>query len=568
MQHFLFCVFKTLEGETYSEIPYHFTQYTVSLDDGVECDFDGYATQFVTAERCLTGMSTKFPYVVALEARDGQPFDADTRAHLMVSDQHPNMGNGVELADVRGYRRPNSMLDRFVALQIGRNRAIGRVSKQAIGGSVSGADLKFKGQRWGGENSLALKTGTPLTTSWFPVYSSLLSPYPEIDSFGRVGRGGIFQPLPEQIGDLVLCHASDYRARRRAFVRRAKTETAFMWAIDSAIRSVRQFMLMYELRMNQFSFLWGDGHIPAIGYDLLIFEQMSEVYFDLGVFLGYLQPEPPQFRAGYNSLEQGEALYPDSFYTIKLGDHSEAVQSLIQRLADNYEYGEANGLIDLYRNTAVPFPTYQQSLDHAATIYENWEIFMNWLQKSIDALLTLRVVVLVGEAWRAPNDPKPTTPVQRWGYYGNTPNAEPEPLAVTWFRELKLRDRGDFLSTPDESNVVVVSLPTVAPPNADVPLQWNDTIYPDDDGGFYITWYEWIAIVIAAILVLWLLGRFLGKERLAPREVPGEREALKVAFENWRRNGVWVHREIPSNSIYDFVKDRWVPQVHYWLTPP
>ncbi len=568
MQHFLFCVFKSLEGESYFNIPYHFTQYTVSLPDDVLCDFDGYATQLVTAERCLTGPGTAFPYVVALEVRDGHPFDADTRAHLMVYKDLSLPDYGLGEDEPRGYRRPRDLFDRWVALQIGRNRAVGRVSKQAIGGSIEWEDLVPRLDRWGVKNTLTLKTGRPLTTIWFPLYSSLISPYREIDSLGRVGRDGVFRELPEQIGDLVLCHASDYRARRRAFVRRAETEKQFFRLIDNAVRVLRDSMSYYEKAMNQFSFLWGDGVVPDIAPTLGAFGQAMGVYFDLGVCLGYLQPEAPNNRTGYDSPEQAAQLYPETFYTIRLGGHNAAVESLIQRLADNYAYGKQNDVMNLYQERALHSYNHFYGFGPAATIYDNWYFLMDWLRTSLNALLTLRVVVLVGEAWRAPNDPKPTEAVYPGGYSGIPVDPFLEPLVVTWFRELKLRDRGDFLSTPKEPNVVVVSLPTVPPPEGHVPFKWDNTIHDDDDDGFYITWYEWIAIVIAAILLLWLLGRFLGKARLAVKEVPKQREALRVAFDRWRKGGTWVHPEISPNEISKYLIEHWNDGLHHWLVPP
>jgi hypothetical protein len=525
MKHFLFCVVKSAYYGFDALANYEMSQYTVSIDDNEELDFGAWATRFVLAERMLTGNYLFFHYVIALEHRNSAAFDGDTRAHLMVPDSMADANYQNDSAGVVGYRGYPGAFDSYVALQVGQNREVGRVTKKAMGGAVARTDLIITEDAWHNDNRLSLRTDTDLADYWFPAYSDLLSRLPQVEPLGSVTRAGNFVPHAPPVGNLLMCNASDYRAIRRVQSRKANTRRDFELLIDSTILELGRNMLEYERAMNEWNETWGDAHVPAILGAMSFFWEASRIWFDIGVSLGFMQPEAPLYRTGYDTPAQGEALYPDTFNNIRLGANQEAVISIVQRLADNYAQGEAAAFFYKYQAMYSGFSTFEERHDAAIAIYDNWEALTEWMQTIFNCLLTLRVILQVKEGFRRLGEPHLKTPVKATFYGVSVIPASTTHLTLTPFREMKFVGPGEILAKEDHTNIVIVKLPERYPHSEEVPRPPQRPIAVP----FVLPW--WVDIAIAILIGLAVIASI--PEFATPVEIaliPAERIVLREIF--------------------------------------
>jgi hypothetical protein len=234
-------------------------------------------------------------------------------------------------------------------------------------------------------------------------------------------------------------------------------------------------------------------------------------------------------------------------------------------LRECYFEGFTSGFWTLFHNPGHDGPQYLFDRESALLTYENWESFTQFLTKIKNALLTLRVITMVEKALRFSSEPQLPRGIGNFSGTVSGDGIAVENLEIRHWHEMVFADRGEYLGTYQQPNVVVLKLPDLPPEQVEIPRKFDHTIHDDDKNPFLITWWEWVAIAITLIIIVWLIGKWIRPGRLPVREIPAERALLREAFARKRAGGYWKYKDVPEKVFDDWVGHRWANEFAYYL---
>jgi hypothetical protein len=470
MKNYLFTVHKQSVFYGQQEGERHFTSYTMSVaQEAPPLDLVGYATQLVTAERCLAHSLVDFPYVLAYEVEEGKLFDATTKVHAFFPNFNDPPLFGKKAA---GYRTPDQPLDRRVVLQMGRNRQEGRVTKKAIGASVFASDILTFPAPGNKLKSLKLRSDGNALKYCVPLYSSIIAPLVGLDENYHITETGAMTPAAPVIGAPLYCHTSDLRMARRKIRRAPAARWEFETLVENSLKTVLNELVQLNKSMDIFTYMWDSGAVPTwvepfgtysgnVYFPLQ--REASKIYFDLCVLLGWLAPEAPNRASGYGSVDAGREIYGARFGSLIVKKNLTAILSCIVALWSIHVY-----FIEI--NDRAPKIDYgnfstlkQQQSTFSMFWYEEWPTLMAATQGMLSSLAVLKLLV------EPENPPKARGTIPAPIYYARSwePPSPDTPafqeMRIDWFEKWAPRERGDIIPAPQSDEVVVTLPPTPVP---------------------------------------------------------------------------------------------------------
>jgi hypothetical protein len=487
----------------YSGAQYSQSTYVVRREGEITSAWlESTASKLALAERVCVISVREIYRVVAFECKEDGEHDENTTTHTCV------VRAGAALFEYKHTLglRPAGYWSQYVGVTVGKNRVVGRVTKNFISGSVNFQDLATARHSKYKRKTPNLNMKGQFVKHSFPYYRWILEHLPGYDTSVEIDRFGKMRELETGEGRLTI-GAIQVNSRWRRAIQSQSLEASFMQLVLHRAISYSDWACWeYRRQMERFTHHWGDGQVPELYNAVYWAVHASYVWVSLARALGYQVGDYTKNQSNIASwgILGWPALPPNK---IVLKAREETVFRLVKTLCGIHQYLETeypNGHRTNYQSYnnnnqfQRPGDIYTSYIPTAKRYYDDHENLSNAIFGINDALNLLWQIVQVA-------NPKKNLPLnQRYGEsefpeWWQRPLTVLPPLEMDLFEACEPMSREPFLTTYSTAQATVKMAPDpyaaaqipYTPPAA-APANAEEEIGSATREGIERRWDEWL----------------------------------------------------------------------------
>jgi hypothetical protein len=503
MKYYQFVLYWRSRTVVYGGVDYSQSTYVVRREGEITSAWmESTASKLALAERICVTSAREIYRVVAFECKQNGEHDETTTTHSCAV----RTGVGLFYYKSTPGLRPSGYWSSHVGVTVGKNRVVGRVTKNFIAGSVNRQDLAMGRRGYRKPEVANLNMKGQFAKYSFPYYRFILEHLAGYDTTVEVERFGKVRELEKGVGRLTIGAIQNNARQRRALTSRSAEATWMETVLYRAISISDAACWEYRRQMERFGHHWGDGQVPEMYNAVYWAVHASYVWFHLARALGYQVGNYTKNQTNVFSqqLPGWPALPPNK---ILLKARHETVFRLVKTLCGIHQYLETeypNGYRNVfqsyyeYRFSQQPGAIYPSYIPTAKRYYDDHENLSNAIFGINDALNLLWQVVQVA------NLRKKFPDAQRYeetnfAFYFQSPLTVLPPLEMDLFEACEPMSRDPFLVTYSTAQATVKMVPDpyaaaqipYTPPAA-APANEEEEIGSATREGIERRWDEWL----------------------------------------------------------------------------
>jgi len=515
-----FQIWKETSQNLNGQFPWRYcTRYTIESAKEYENRSLNYiASYIVLAERVMMFTGTRITHVVVMELRNGKYFDAGTQTHTLLDLNHftqltPDYVTGA---------RPSGHTDAFMGLNWRKNSQIGEQFQGYFPDCVGIDDVMNLPARSTEKRALVTNTKGPLRKHCWRFYAQTLAYLPQIQERVTSDRFGAMRLHTLQTSGRMFGFVSDRSDKRTRIARRGPKTLYVEGLLRLATDHMKQGLLDYNMGMQNFNHLWGDGQWPGGGTHNYQLRTAASVWAPLTEAFGY-SPTTQRYGSRATDIDQGAGWDTATNGHIKVKYHFRQVHDCLMTLFNCHQW-----LLYLTHRPANAEQWQQDEYfwrgqyitsaqDWADWLYQDWNFLTELLFKVCDCINVLNSILMIDEPKTAL---APGQQVNRPHFYEYEVASESAPPAVGVMPYINIYpiDPNPYLTTPStESPPEPDEMPA---PEEDIPFDSGPGYDDPDDENYQSALQEAVRTALGKLEFMrkWVLriARYAPSSRVFP----------------------------------------------------